>query len=84
VELVRAGGFRTGHPVPKRSEPAATGPDFNAIEQALAKLKAFLRAARPRRFEQVVELVAVAIGLFTSQECANFVRHCDYRVATAL
>lgn len=28
-------------------------PDFNPIEQAFAKLKAFLRAARPRTFDQV-------------------------------
>ena len=59
-------------------------PDFNPIELALAKLKAFLRAARPRTFDQVVALVAAAIDLFTPQECANFVRHCGYRVATSL
>ena len=59
-------------------------PDFNPIELAFAKLKAFLRAARPRTFDQVVELVAIALGLFTPQECANFVHHCGYRVATAL
>ena len=55
-------------------------PDLNPIELAFAKLKAFLRAARPRSFDQVVELVAIAIGLFTPQECLNFVRHCGYRV----
>jgi hypothetical protein len=49
-----------------------------------AKLKAFLRALRPRSFDQVVELVAIALGLFTPQECANFVRHCGYRIATSL
>ena len=59
-------------------------PDFNPIELAFAKLKAFLRAARPRSFAQVVELVAIAIRLFTPQECANLVHHCGYRVATAL
>ena len=59
-------------------------PDFNPIEQAFAKLKALLRAARPRSFDQVVELVAIALGLFPPQECANFVRHCGYRVATSL
>ena len=59
-------------------------PDFNPIELAFAKLKAFLRAARPRNFDQVVALVGTAIGLFTPQECANFVRHCGYRVATKL
>ena len=39
-------------------------PDFNPIEQAFAKLKAFLRAARPRTFDQVVELVAIALEVF--------------------
>jgi transposase len=59
-------------------------PDFNPIELAFAKLKAFLRAARPRNFDQIVELVAIALHLFTPQECLNFVRHCGYRVTTAL
>ena len=59
-------------------------PDFNPIELAFAKLKAFLRAARPRSFDQVVELVAIALQLFSPQECLNFVRHCGYRVATPL
>jgi transposase len=58
-------------------------PDFNPIELAFAKLKAFLRAMRPRSFEQVCQLIAAALGLFTADECTNFVRHCGYRVATA-
>jgi transposase len=59
-------------------------PDLNPIEQAFAKLKAFLRAARPRTFDQVVELMAMALELFSPSECLNFVRHCGYRVSTAL
>ena len=62
----------------------AYSPDFNPIEQAFAKLKAFLRAARPRNFDQVVDLVAFALELFSPAECLNFVRHCGYRVSTAL
>jgi transposase len=58
-------------------------PDFNPIELAFAKLKAFLRAARPRSFEQVCQLMAIALTLFTPAECANYARHCGYRVATA-
>ena len=46
-------------------------PDFNPIELAFAKLKAFLRAARPRTFDQVVERVTAALGLFTPQECTK-------------
>ena len=57
-------------------------PDFNPIEQAFAKLKAFLRAARPRSFERVCELIAAALDLFTPAECANYIRHSGYRVVT--
>lgn len=57
-------------------------PDFNPIEQAFAKLKAFFRAARPRTFDQVCELMAAALGLYTPDECTNYVRHCGYRVTT--
>lgn len=59
-------------------------PDFNPIELVFAKLKAFMRAARPRSFDQVCEQVAAALGSYTATECANYVRHCGYRVATTL
>jgi transposase len=59
-------------------------PDFNPIEQAFAKLKAFMRTTRPRTFEHVCVLMATALGLFTPTECANYVQHCGYRVATTL
>ena len=54
-------------------------PDFNPIELAFAKLKAFLRAARPRNFEQVCNLIALALELFTPDECVAYARHCGYR-----
>ena len=54
-------------------------PDFNPIEQAFAKLKAFLRAARPRSFDQVLALVRLALTLFTPDECRNYIRHSGYR-----
>jgi transposase len=59
-------------------------PDFNPIEQAFAKLKAFLRAARPRTFSHVTALVGIALGLYSPAECANYVRNCGYRVSTPL
>ena len=59
-------------------------PDFNPIEQAFAKLKAFLRAARPRTFDHVTALVAAALVLFTATECRNYVQHCGYRLAVQL
>lgn len=57
-------------------------PDFNPIELAFAKLKAFLRAARPRTFDHVCDLIATALGLFMPDECTNYVRHCGYVVTT--
>jgi transposase len=59
-------------------------PDFNPIEQAFAKLKAFLRAARPRTFDQVLALVAAALERFPPDECRNFIRHCGYRLAVQI
>ncbi len=59
-------------------------PDLNPIELAFAKLKAFLRAARPRSFDQVCALIKAALGLCSATECRNFIRHCGYRVATDL
>lgn len=58
-------------------------PDFNPIELAFAKLKSFLRTARPRTYDQVCTLIAAALDLFTPDECANYARHCGYRVATS-
>jgi transposase len=59
-------------------------PDFNPIEQAFAKLKAFLRAARPRTFDHVVALVGAALELFMPEECRNYIRHSGYRLAVQL
>jgi transposase len=57
-------------------------PDFNPIELAFAKLKAFLRAARPRSFDEVCQLMRAALALFLPDECTNYVEHCGYRVTT--
>ena len=57
-------------------------PDFNPIEMAFAKLKALMRAARPRTFDHVCQLMATALGLFMPDECANYVTHCGYRLTT--
>lgn len=59
-------------------------PDFNPIEMAFAKLKAFLRAARPRTFDHVTALTAAALALFPPAECRNYVRHCGYRLTVQL
>jgi transposase len=55
-------------------------PDFNPIELAFSKLKAFFRAVRPRTFDQVCDLTRTALALFLPDECTNYVQHCGYRV----
>ena len=82
------------HTAPEVRTAAATGahfrflppysPDFNPIEQAFAKLKAFLRAARPRTFDQVCDLIALAVTRYTPAECVNYIKHSGYRVPTPL
>ena len=57
-------------------------PDFNPIELAFAKLKAFFRAARPRTFDHVCDLFATALALATATECGRYIRHCGYGAAT--
>jgi transposase len=59
-------------------------PDFNPIELAFAKLKAFLRAIRPRNFDHVSDLIATALGFFAPSECRNYIQHCGYRLAVQL
>lgn len=58
-------------------------PDFNPIELAFAKLKAFLRAARPRTFDHVCTLIQTALALYLPAECRNYVEHCGYRITTS-
>ena len=48
---------------------------------AFAKLKALPRTARPRTFDHVCELVAIALALFTPTECRNFIHRCGDRVS---
>lgn len=53
-------------------------PDLNPIELAFAKLKAVLRATRPRSFDDICTRVAEALRLYSSAECAAYLRHCGY------
>jgi transposase len=56
-------------------------PDFNPIELCFAKLKAILRAARPRTFDAVCDVIGASLARFLSDECARYFRHCGYRAA---
>ena len=53
-------------------------PDLNPIEQAIAKLKALIRKAAERSIDGLWNRIGTAIGEFTPQECAAYLRHAGY------
>ena len=53
-------------------------PDFNPIEQAFAKLKAYLRKVAARTKDALWQAIAEALDAFTPQECANYFRNSGY------
>lgn len=53
-------------------------PDFNPIEQAIAKIKALLRKAAARTVEALHAAIADALDAFTPDECANYFTNSGY------
>ena len=53
-------------------------PDLNPIEQVFAKLKTLLRKADERSIEAVWRRIGTLLDLFTTAECANYIRHAGY------
>lgn len=47
-------------------------PDFNPIENAFSKLKAFLRKAAARSISELWDAIRDALDAFTPKECANY------------
>jgi transposase len=56
----------------------AYSPDLNPIEMAFAKLKALVRQATARTWDQLLQATARAIDTFSPQQCSNFFRHASY------
>lgn len=56
----------------------AYSPDLNPIEMAFAKLKAHLRQACPRTWDQLLTAIASAIDRFTPDHCLNYFTHAQY------
>jgi transposase len=54
-------------------------PDFNPIEQAIAKFKSHLRKEAARTFEALIEAIARTLEKFTPRQCANFFANAGYR-----
>lgn len=57
-------------------------PDSNPIEQAFAKLKAFLHPTRPRSFNEVTAPIRLVLDRFSPTQCTNYIRNCGYRGPT--
>lgn len=53
-------------------------PDFNPIEQALAKLKALLRKAEERTLEALWRRIGLLLEAFSAAECTNYFSNCGY------
>jgi len=56
----------------------AYSPDLNPIEMAFAKLKAFLRQAAARHWNELLEAIAAALETFSPDQCLKFIRHAQY------
>jgi len=53
-------------------------PDFNPIENAFSKLKAFLRKAAERTVDGLWNAIGATMDAFTAQECANYFAAAGY------
>lgn len=53
-------------------------PDFNPIEMAFSKLKAYLRAAAARTIPDLWQAIADAIKQFKPDECRNYFKAAGY------
>ena len=56
----------------------AYSPDFNPIEHAFAKLKAFLRKARARTQETLEAAITADLATITAQNAQGWFRHCQF------
>ncbi|MGS4948264.1 hypothetical protein ACVDG3_22655, partial [Meridianimarinicoccus sp. RP-17] len=53
-------------------------PDLNPIEMAFSKLKALIRKAAARTYDQLWQAVGHVCNLFTDEECYNFFKAAGY------
>ena len=53
-------------------------PDFNPIENAFSKLKAFLRKTAARTIDDLWDAIRDAIPMFTPQDCAAYFTAAGY------
>lgn len=54
-------------------------PDLNPIEMAFSKLKALIRKAAARTYQELWKTVGHVCDLFTDEECYNFFKAAGYK-----
>ncbi len=54
-------------------------PDFNPIEMAFSKFKAFLKAIAARTVDELWEAIAQAVDIFSANQCRNFFTAAGYK-----
>ena len=52
--------------------------DFNPIEQAWSKIKAYLRKIKARSFDELFSAMGSALDLITGEDIAGWIRNCGY------
>lgn len=57
-------------------------PDLNPIEHGWAKVKARLRALKPRTVPALLDALVAAFAAITPHDLHGWFRHCGYRVVT--
>ena len=55
-------------------------PDFNPIELAWSKLKAYLRKVKARAFDDLFSAIGLAIDSITPSDIGGWIKHCGYRL----
>ena len=53
-------------------------PDFNPIELMWSKVKAFLRKAKARTEQALIQAIGDALRSITPDDCAGWFKHCGY------
>lgn len=53
-------------------------PDLNPIENMWSKVKEFLRSAKARTFDALVQAIATALKRVAAQDAVNWFAHCGY------
>ena len=52
--------------------------DFNPIELAWSKIKAYLRKVKARTADELFDVIGVALGIITESDIKGWIRHCGY------